>query len=153
MDAGSRAELCLQVCDQPSTAAGNVTLLAFAADRRPCSNPSMSPAGPTAAKTLHALAAIDIWDRRTDTVPLHRPCHILCEAQRHEYHLNMSTNLEIKQQQNCTQFTLNTMIEDVNSAFSPDKSALKLHCEKKQDTILLSVTSPNVNRLSKFFHC
>ena len=42
----------------------------------------------------------------------------------------MSTNLDIKQQQNCTQFTLNTMIEDVNSAFSPDKSALKLHSEK-----------------------
>ena len=25
--------------------------------------------------------------------------------------------------------------------------------QKKQDTILLFVTSPNVNRFSKFFHC
>ena len=29
-----------------------------------------------------------------------------------------------------------------------------LHCEsKKQDTIFLSVTSPDVNRFSNFFHC
>jgi len=47
---------CTQVCVQPSTAADNVTLLAFAADRRaaagcrPRSNRSISPAaGPTAA--------------------------------------------------------------------------------------------------------
>ena len=28
-----------------------------------------------------------------------------------------------------------------------------IHCESKKDTILLSVTLPNVNRFSKFCHC
>ena len=34
------------------------------------------------------------------------------------------------------------------------KHTLFIHCEsKKQDTILVSVTLPNINRFSKFFHC
>ena len=46
----------------------------------PCSNRSILPAhGPTAANPPHAAAAVGRWDRptdrRTDTVPLHRPCH------------------------------------------------------------------------------
>jgi len=37
---------------------------------------------------------------------------------------NMSTNLKIKQQHSCIQFKLcaDKMIQDVNSAFSPDQS-------------------------------
>jgi len=27
-----------------------------------------------------------------------------------------------------------------------------LHCDKKQDTKLMPITSPNINRFSKFFH-
>ena len=41
--------------------------------------------------------------------------------------LDMSMNLKISQQQRCVQFTLRTktMIQDVNSAFSPGQSALE----------------------------
>jgi len=78
-----------QVCVQPSTAAVNVTLLAFAADRRAAAAPLLLragraaidryllPAGSTAANPPHAAAAVDNWDiqteRRTDIVPLRRP--------------------------------------------------------------------------------
>ena len=59
--------------------------LAFAAAAPCCWVPSISqPAEPTAANPTHAAAAIDSWDRqtdrRTDTVPLHRPSRILCRA-------------------------------------------------------------------------
>ena len=37
------------------------------------------PAGPAAANPPHAAAAVDRWDRQTDSVPLHTPCRILCE--------------------------------------------------------------------------
>ena len=44
----------------------NVTLLAFAAERRPCSNQLISPvAGPTAANPPQRRAAADWWDGRT----------------------------------------------------------------------------------------
>ena len=45
----------------------NVTLLAVAVERRTCSSRSISPAraGPTAANSPHAAAAVDRWDRRT----------------------------------------------------------------------------------------
>jgi len=51
-------------------------------------NRYLLPAGPTAANLPHTAAAVDSWDRqmdrqpdrRTDTVPLHRPCRILCES-------------------------------------------------------------------------
>jgi len=33
----------------------------------------LSPAEPTAANPPHAAAAVDRWDRRTDSVPLHKP--------------------------------------------------------------------------------
>jgi len=80
-----------------SYVAVNLTLLAFAADRRaavdmdrqeaspaadaPCSNRSISPA--RGAHSSKPPAEQDGTDRqrdgRTDTVSLHRPCHVLCE--------------------------------------------------------------------------
>ena len=69
-----------QVCVQLSTSADNVTLLAFAAERRATAATGdryLPPAGPTAANPPHQYAAVDRWDRRTDTVPLHGSCHIL----------------------------------------------------------------------------
>jgi len=55
------------LCVQPTTAAVNVTLLAFAADRRAAAAPllamqesiDISAAGPTAANPPHAAAAVD----------------------------------------------------------------------------------------------
>ena len=52
--------------------ADNVTLLAFAAERRCCRAPGVVdryvlPAGPTAANPLHAAAAVDRWDSKTDS--------------------------------------------------------------------------------------
>jgi len=84
-----------QVRVQPPTPAVNVTLLTFTADRRAAAAPLLLgaghatidryllPDGPTAANPPHAAAAADSWDRQTDkrmdTLPLHRPCRILCE--------------------------------------------------------------------------
>jgi len=73
-----------QVCVQLPTCADNVALPAFAAARRaaaPCCcgagraaiDRYLLPAGPTAANLPHAAAAGE-WDRRTGTVPFHRPC-------------------------------------------------------------------------------
>ena len=74
---------------QRSTAAVDVTLLAVAAGCRAAAAPLLLSAcraasdrylmlaGPTAANPPRAAAAVDNWDRQTDTVPLHRPCHIL----------------------------------------------------------------------------
>jgi len=43
---------------------------------------------------------------------------------------------------------------DVISAKKASSEVLHVHCDsKKQDTILLPITSPNVNRSSKFFRC
>jgi len=79
----------LQVCLQLHTSADNVTLLAFAADRRAAVRrrlPQQSTAAPTAANPPHAAAAVDRWTgrtdcrgtaRRTDSVPLRRPCRII----------------------------------------------------------------------------
>ena len=41
----------------------------------------------------------------------------------------------------------------VASEFSVNKDLYTLCLRKKQDTKLLPITSPNVNRFSKFFHC
>ena len=65
-----------------STAAVNVTLVAFADAVRRAAVLSLSPlAGRPAANPPHAAAAVDRWDRqrdgRTDTRPLH--IRILCE--------------------------------------------------------------------------
>jgi len=67
-----------------------VTLLAFAADRRAAAAPLLQlSAGraafdqyflPTAANPPHADAAVDRWDRRTDTVPLHTSCCLASSA-------------------------------------------------------------------------
>jgi len=39
----------------------------------------LMPNGPTTANPPHAAAAVDSWaDERADTIPLYRPCHILC---------------------------------------------------------------------------
>ena len=46
--------------------------------RQPYSN--RLPASPTAANPPHSAAVVDSQDRRTDTVPLHRPSHILCNT-------------------------------------------------------------------------
>jgi len=66
-----------QVCVQPSTAAVNVTLLAFAADsravvRRAAEAPLLLGAGRAAIcmpgpqqQTRRATAAVDSWDRQT----------------------------------------------------------------------------------------
>ena len=44
---------------------------------------SIPPAhGDPAANLLHPAAAVDRWDRRTDTVLLHRPCCTLCKKYR-----------------------------------------------------------------------
>jgi len=54
-----------------------MTLPAFAAARRAAARAAIDryrlPAGPVAANPRHAAAAGE-WDRRTDTVPFHRPC-------------------------------------------------------------------------------
>jgi len=78
-------------------AAGNLTLLAFAAATPYWPAPSRAQAvqqstdisclpgkqQQTRRTLLPAFPAIDhwvdSWDRRTDTVPLHRPCRILCD--------------------------------------------------------------------------
>ena len=56
---------------------------AVAAGRRTCSSRYYLPARPTAAKPPHDAAAVNSWDRQTnrqtDTVPLRRPCRVLCE--------------------------------------------------------------------------
>jgi len=65
----------------------NVTLLAFAAERRVAMRLAavavdryLPPAEPTAANLSHAAAAVDDdkWDRKTDkqtdSRPIHRPC-------------------------------------------------------------------------------
>ena len=75
--ATTRREIC-HVCVQPPTAAGNATLLAFAAVRRAAAAPlllgagrvaidrCLLAAGPTAANPPHAAAAVDSWDKQTD---------------------------------------------------------------------------------------
>ena len=76
----SRTEHVLKQTSQLHTSADSVTLLAVAAERRPCSNRSISHGyQPTAANPPHAAAAVNRRVRRTDTVPLHRSCCILCE--------------------------------------------------------------------------
>jgi len=74
-------------------AAGNLTLLAFAAATpgywaqavQQSTDISCLPGKQqqTRRTLLPAFPAIDhwvdSWDRRTDTVPLHRPCRILCD--------------------------------------------------------------------------
>jgi len=50
---------------QLPTSAGNVTLLAFAAERRPCSN--LLAGGPTAANPPQRRVAAGRWDGRTRT--------------------------------------------------------------------------------------
>jgi len=86
---GLWAQYKLQVCLQLHTSADNVTLLAFAADRRAAVRRRLlqqSTAAPTAANPPHAAAAVDRWTgrtdcrgtgRRTDSVPLRRPCRII----------------------------------------------------------------------------
>jgi len=81
-----------QVCVQHPTSADNVTLLAFAAERNVLLRRLVAAAidrylllaGRTAANPPQRHTAVNRWDRqtedrRTDTEPLHRPCHILCE--------------------------------------------------------------------------
>jgi len=71
------------------TSADNVTLLAFVAEHRAAAAPAINRysflAGPTAANPLQRHAAvIGATNRRTDrwtgTLPLHRPCSILCSV-------------------------------------------------------------------------
>ena len=64
------------------TSADNVTLLAFAAERRAAGCPAAAavdryllPAGRPAANPPHASAVVDRTDKRTDAVPLQIPCH------------------------------------------------------------------------------
>ena len=87
--------LSRQVCVQLPASADNVTLPAFAAERRaavfmdrkaaapaadaPCSNRSISPACRAHSSKPAAAAAQDVTDGQRDTVSLHRPCRILCE--------------------------------------------------------------------------
>jgi len=52
-----------QVCVQLPTSAYNVTLLAFAAERRAAVYPAAAATvGRTATKPPHAAAAVDRWD-------------------------------------------------------------------------------------------
>ena len=72
-----------QVCVDPRTSDLNITLLAFAAERRAAGHPPPAPAvrhlpptGPTAAKfaTVAFAAVVHTGtDRRTNTAPFHRP--------------------------------------------------------------------------------
>ena len=54
------------LCDQPHTAAVNVTELAFAAECRAAAALLLLSAGPTAANPPHAAAAVSSWERQTD---------------------------------------------------------------------------------------
>jgi len=66
--------------------ADNVALPAFARCRpvllrRPAAaaiDRYLLHAGPAAVNPQHAAAAVDNWDRQTDTVPFHRPCSTYC---------------------------------------------------------------------------
>jgi len=60
------AELLKRVCVQPSTAPVNVTLLAFAAERRPCRAASIDIFWLTAANPPYAAAAVYSCDGQTD---------------------------------------------------------------------------------------
>jgi len=75
---------------QRPTSADNVTLLAFAAERRAALRLAAAaidryllPAEPTAANPPQRHAAVDRWDVRSNTVPLHRPRRILCNGVNH----------------------------------------------------------------------
>ena len=61
---------------QPSTAAGNVTLLASATGREPRSNRSISPACLAHSSKPAAWLLQRSMVGQTDTVPLHRCCRI-----------------------------------------------------------------------------
>jgi len=55
----------VMLCVQLPTSADSVTLLTVAAEGRPCSNRSISPARrATAANPPHAAAAVNWWDRQ-----------------------------------------------------------------------------------------
>ena len=47
-----------------------------AAERRAAIDPYLQPAGRSAANPPIAAAAVDRWDRRTNTRPFHRPCSV-----------------------------------------------------------------------------
>jgi len=70
-----------QVCIQLPTSADNVTLLAVPAVQQAID--ISCPLGPTATNSPNSAAVVDRWyrqtDRQTDTVPLHRPCRVLCD--------------------------------------------------------------------------
>jgi len=73
---------CRQVCVQPPTPAVNVTLPAFADERRAAGAVRIDryilPSERSAANLSTAVAAVDRWDRptdrQTDARPFHRPC-------------------------------------------------------------------------------
>ena len=67
-------------CVQLPTSADNVTLLAFAAERRPCVQQSIditSPPGPQQQTRGGGVRWDGRTDRHTDAQPLHRPCRII----------------------------------------------------------------------------
>ena len=85
-----------QVPVQLRTSADSVTLLVFAAECRAAADIDQHSricqgrmvqqlidvacprAGPTAANPLHAVAAVNRWDRQTDAGHFHRPCSAYC---------------------------------------------------------------------------
>ena len=79
-------QYCIVVYLQPPTSANNMTLLAFAAERRAAAVPGSRHCPPArrahSSNPLHAAAAVNIGDRQadgqTDTIPLHKPYCILC---------------------------------------------------------------------------
>jgi len=66
------------ICVQLPTSADNVTLLAVAAERRPCSDVSISPARRAHSSKPAAVACggqmMGQSNGQTDTRPLHKPC-------------------------------------------------------------------------------
>ena len=92
--------------NKPPPSALNVTLPAFAAERRRlhyCARSAptavdryLLPAGRSAANPPAAVAAVDRWDRRTDgetdTRPLHRPCCACCAGSVKSYRKDKSKN-------------------------------------------------------------
>ena len=109
-----------------------MTLLAFAAERRAVEHPAAAVvdrylllAGPTAANPLQRRATMGKTDRQTNGRTTYR--YIDPAA----YYVSS---------------VIKCIVVIANSRTN-------IHCvSKKQDTKLLPITSPNVNRFSKFFH-
>jgi len=126
---------------------GVLAWLSVCSDVQTCIRPSWCHCHSLSLASVKSRLVLPFWYRLTWVVPEKGPLNVcVCYVSRYIVSAMCWFHFEKK---------ILSMIKGWGGvSFASATSHSLLHCEsKKQDTILLFVSSPNVNRFSKLFHC